>query len=451
MAMFRLNFSDGTYALFDSIKCKLFTSDGNPLDFSAFSHVKCRSSHDHLSETDEVKKTKDIRGKLRFVFGYKCNYACQYCSQCENSQKDKTTFAQTLRTAQQLCDVVTGTPRHIELWGGEPLVYLKHLKAVVKIFREKWKNVHIGIVTNGSLITEDVADYLLQEGITVGLSHDGPGQINRTDDPLKRNGKAIIRLAKGLIDKYEKTKYAGFCISATVAKNNFDVVAIQRYFEKVFPFRVVVDYEPVRLIGRAGSLDTFKDVAFDEESLKAYSNSIYALLDEKSKTDGFNTLCSDAQDFISRLVNIVSETQIHSWCTMETAQTLVVKANGAILKCHNVDSPLQENGSIYDFENNLVKGLFNWKLRRSCKECPLLQLCNGGCPESKGNAFADNCQIFRAEFLPIFVWVINRTFKKRLVSIEGDMSFPIHELIETPKGKIESVSKIDTTRFPASN
>ena len=346
---------------------------------------------------------------------------------------------------------MTGTPRHIELWGGEPLVYLKHLKAVVKIFREKWKNVHIGIVTNGSLITEDVADYLLQEGITVGLSHDGPGQINRTDDPLKRNGKAIIRLAKGLIDKYEKTKYAGFCISATVAKNNFDVVAIQRYFEKVFPFRVVVDYEPVRLIGRAGSLDTFKDVAFDEESLKAYSNSIYALLDEKSKTDGFNTLCSDAQDFISRLVNIVSETQIHSWCTMETAQTLVVKANGAILKCHNVDSPLQENGSIYDFENNLVKGLFNWKLRRSCKECPLLQLCNGGCPESKGNAFADNCQIFRAEFLPIFVWVINRTFKKRLVSIEGDMSFPIHELIETPKGKIESVSKIDTTRFPASN
>lgn len=220
------------------------------------------------------------------------------------------------------------------------------------------------------------------------------------------------------------------------------MVAIQRYFEKVFPFRVVVDYEPVRLLGKAGSLDTFKDVAFDEESLKAYSNSIYALLDEKSKTDEFNSLCIDAHDFISRLVNIVSEDQIHSWCTMETAKTLVVKANGAILKCHNVDSPLQENGSIYDFENNLVKGLSNWKLRPSCSRCPLLHLCNGGCPESKGNAFADNCKIFRAEFLPVFSWVINKTFQKKLISIEGEMSFPIPEKIETPKGKTQEVKRL---------
>lgn len=439
MATFRLNFADGTYALYDNIECKLFTAEGNPLDFSAFSPIKCRSSHEHLSRTDEVKKTKDIRGKLRFVFGYKCNYACKYCSQCENSREDKTTFTQTLRTAQQLSDVVTGTPRQIELWGGEPLVYLKHLKAVVEIFRKRWKDVHIGIVTNGSLITEDVADYLLQEGITVGLSHDGPGQTNRTDDPLKKNGKTIVRLARCLIEKYKKTKYAGFGISSTVTKNNCDVVAIQRYFEKEFPFRVIVDYEPVRLIGRAGTLKSFNEVAFDDDSLKKYSKSIYALLEEKSKTDGFNTLCSDALDFISRLANIVSNDQIHSWCTMETAQTLVVKADGAILKCHNIDSPLKENGSIYDFDNNLVRGLSNWKLRPSCSRCPLLHLCNGGCPESKGNAFADNCTIFRAEFLPVFSWVINKTFQKKLISIEGEMRFPIPEKIETPKGKTQEV------------
>ena len=71
-------------------------------------------------------------------------------------------------------------------WGGEPMLYWDTIVTLTNkiqcIFKEK--NVRLGIITNGSLFTEENTDFIIKNDITVTISHDGPGQGMRSNDPV---------------------------------------------------------------------------------------------------------------------------------------------------------------------------------------------------------------------------------------------------------------------------
>jgi hypothetical protein len=76
----------------------------------------------------------------------------------------------------------------IEFWGGEPFVYWKTFKplaeAIAKKFSEWKQPPKFSVITNGSLLTEDICAWLYAMGFSVAISHDGPGQYVRGPDPF---------------------------------------------------------------------------------------------------------------------------------------------------------------------------------------------------------------------------------------------------------------------------
>ena len=132
---------------------------------------------------------KHIVGRIRQFFAggpslhivhptLRCNYACIYCF----ARKDGEDLDEDL--AKQTVDLIFTTNRPgftIEFQGGEPLLRFDIVRFVIDYAKEKaretGKNVHFALVSNLSMMDEDIADYLMKNNVALNSSFDGPREL----------------------------------------------------------------------------------------------------------------------------------------------------------------------------------------------------------------------------------------------------------------------------------
>ena len=124
-----------------------------------------------FSKDSPLKKSRKVR-IIKIQMGLSCNYSCDYCSQKfverapETSKKDIDNFMVMLDELQYS----EKTGLKVEFWGGEPFVYWKTMKPLAEAIREKfshWKEQpHFSVITNGSLLTEDICAWLYAMGFS---------------------------------------------------------------------------------------------------------------------------------------------------------------------------------------------------------------------------------------------------------------------------------------------
>ena len=105
--------------------------------------------------------------------GVTCNLRCDYCY--EQTERDKQTVHKYDRDA-----VVSGLKYSQGFWqlfGGEPLLLrIDQLEELLRLGYEKWG--YTGIQTNGTLITPAHVDLFRKYRTQVGISLDGPDELN---------------------------------------------------------------------------------------------------------------------------------------------------------------------------------------------------------------------------------------------------------------------------------
>jgi len=106
-----------------------------------------------------------------------CNLACGYC------YVDKSNSKMSIPTAEKVVDFIyrdaSSIPKiQIGLFGGEPLLEFDLVKSIVEIIAKHPTfdpcRVEISLVTNGTIFSSEIADFLLQNEISFCLSCDGP-------------------------------------------------------------------------------------------------------------------------------------------------------------------------------------------------------------------------------------------------------------------------------------
>lgn len=119
------------------------------------------------------------------VLTLRCNHKCLYC---HSSAVDpsRTDMDMTLETSRQTVDFILSTPSPsvmIEFQGGEPLLNWPVLRFVVEYARARaeraGKSVAFSLVSNMSLMTEERLDWLLERGVALCTSLDGPEALHR--------------------------------------------------------------------------------------------------------------------------------------------------------------------------------------------------------------------------------------------------------------------------------
>ncbi|OQB13117.1 MAG: Anaerobic sulfatase-maturating enzyme [Firmicutes bacterium ADurb.Bin193] len=142
-----------------------------------------------------------------FVLTNICNMSCVYCQ-----AKDDTSIVHhkmTKKIAEKSVDLALSSPSRyltFEFQGGEPLANFEVLKHIVEYTDEHKKGKHISysIVTNLSLMTDEILDFLIEHKINISTSLDGDEELhnlNRTFQNGTDTFETVTKLFKRIQDK----------------------------------------------------------------------------------------------------------------------------------------------------------------------------------------------------------------------------------------------------------
>lgn len=357
---------------------------------------------------------------LKIQLGLACNYSCAYCNQ--SSQVGSMALTKTSDAHAFLRDLdswIEGAPDQIEFWGGEPLLYFRKLEILVPELDRRFPDADFSMVTNGSLLTQEIVDFIARYDINITLSHDGPGQHVRGEDPLDDPGRfQAIRALWA-----DRKAHRRMVISSVLTPQNCDPTEIRRWFiDKFGDDSIVTSFEGVV-------------ATHDERALAGpgvWSTEQYGKL-KGAVAESFETgealkmpaLVERARNFLKFIELETPSTSMGQKCGMDRSDHLAVDLHSNVLTCHNTGGSGEHRlGSALNMEDVRLDTSTHWAHRECCSNCPVLQICGGSCMYLEGDQFAQSCENEYQFGLGILDGTLRRAFGLRLERIDGPVMRP---------------------------
>lgn len=201
VGFFRFKKLNGKYLITNDVGNFQFLT---PTQFDNFVHGKIEKKDNlylELSEKWFIRGEEDVEGlskkflqKNNFlkagpnlhivVVTFRCNFKCIYC-QTSSKNMNRKDLDMDLETAEKVVDTIFETPNDsivLEFQGGEPLLNWEVVKFIVDYSIDKQqatgKNLYLSLVTNGSLLTKEKIDFLLDRKVAICFSLDGPEPVH---------------------------------------------------------------------------------------------------------------------------------------------------------------------------------------------------------------------------------------------------------------------------------
>jgi uncharacterized protein len=403
------NATDKKIFYYDNLINVLTDEYGNVFEYPQHIANPNLSPYVPFDKENPLKKSKDIQ-LLKIQLGLSCNYSCDYCSQKfverapETSKKDIDAFLEKL----DVLKFDEGRGLKIEFWGGEPLVYWKTLKPLAEALIDRfsgWKQKPVfSIITNGSILTDEMIDWLMKYHFIVSISHDGPGQSVRGPDPFD--------------DPEQKKRILGFYRMMTRLKQGFSFNSMLNSKnlsrKDIYDWFVKLTGDPDVHLGEGTIVD-----AYDEDGI---TNSLTSLKEHfefrrisfrdiftTGGKIGFIGILGKIDNFTRSILTHADSKFLGQKCGMDDEHTLAIDMRGNVLTCQNVSSlEISKNGESHlggnldDYKNVALTTSTHWSNRAECPKCPVLHLCKGACmfldnkfwEISCANAYSDNVALF---------------------------------------------------------
>lgn len=302
---------------------------------------------------------------LQWHLTERCNLKCIHCYQDDCKEIKELSISEMKRFFDHFIYVLKKQDMDgsISLTGGEPLILGSKFWELVDYMKQVDLPIKIYVLTNGTLITPDVAKKFLKYNISCQISFDGPNK--HIHDAIRGNGnfEKSLRGAKILID-------GDIPVSShfVIMKKNYNFV------EEAVKFCVDNGFEMITFsqlvpFGRGKKLEN--DLLSPIETRDVYSK-IFSL---KNKYKD----------------QIIVNTNRTLWCNIDKNiggtcpagfSTLVINADGSVYPCRRLPISIGNviENSIFEiwYGSEVMKNLRNRTKINKCGKCPLLDRC-GGC------------------------------------------------------------------------
>jgi len=393
-----------TTVYYDNMTNELRWKDGRPIIDAAPDPHKWGEAFAVSKETPGEKA--DVK-TLKISLGLSCNYGCTYCSQrfvphkVDAGLNDIEPFLTKLPTWFNIGGTDgLGAGNRIEFWGGEPFVYVKTLVPLANALRKMMPNAVFSVITNGSLLTLEINEWLDELGFDVGISHDGPGQHVRGPDPLanETNRAAILDLYHRLHPKNR------ISINAMIHRDNTSRAKVQQWMKEVFGEDVPIGegsfIDPYDAGGLASMLD--------EKDHGEYRLQTLAEL-RLGNFKNFHVSMQKLRGFVHHLRNRRPASNLGQKCGMDRPTNMAVTLKGDVMTCQNVSpvakAPNGEShkiGTVDRLSEVKLKTATHWSKRPLCSDCPVLHLCGGACMFLEGKLWDVACDSSFSDNIPFF-------------------------------------------------
>ncbi len=355
-----------------------------------------------LQDENEFKKVKFLFDRKFFdnsqlnlilVPTMECNFACEYCFEepFRNSVKKKDYFETIEKYVKKYSKFYTYL--EMSLFGGEPLLFSSELINLINNTSQICKEVNTdfgnSIITNGSLLTEDIMSELIKNNCKMmQITIDGSRETHDQTRKFKTGKKSydlIMGKINDTISKYLDVEEFHFILRINLNNNSNE--EILETLESVLP-----EYR--------SKMKVYFRAVYDTEMFEGNN--------ENSSAD-FNDLYKMAVEIGYNTVSNIHYNRSCESCTNENF--LYILPDLTVWKCLNVLSQEKAQIGFIDDDGELQldgNKIFDWYQAlncfedKKCMECKLLPDCLGGCILHNINHGSRVCSEFEMVSLPYF-------------------------------------------------
>lgn len=378
-------------------------------------------------ERDKVQRTFSVMIK---TVGPVCNLDCDYCYYLEKDalypgkKFNLSSFRMNEEVLEKMIkDYIKAQPQQrVEfVWhGGEPtLLGIDYFRKAVELQKQyaDGKDIVNSFQTNGTLIDDRWAEFLVANNFLCGLSIDGPQKFH---DNHRRfpNGQGSWEKVVECARIFRKHGVEFNTMSVVNASNCKQPVAVYEFLKELgskymqfSPIAERIAEDQTESLSMVSSKYS-KEAAIMRENVSAvdWGNFLCRIFDKWVKTDVGTYFVNYFDNTLAAYVG-----QMPSLCTMAQycGCSLAIEHNGDAYCCDHFVFPEYRLGNIFDTNiAELAKSdkqlLFEQhkpdSLSAQCKACPHLKACGGDCPKNRfvknsdGEYISCLCQGFQMFF-----------------------------------------------------
>lgn len=266
-----------------------------------------------------------------FVVSTACNMQCVYCqAQNGNTLPDEYMSKDVAKAAVDIALQSPAQSLHFEFQGGEPLLNFDVIRFIVEYSKKKsnGKEIHYSIVSNLTMISDEMIEYIINNRIGISTSLDGPEILHNLNRPY-RNGRVTYKDVK---QKIKLLQSKGIIVGAiqTATKNSFQYPKeiIDEYVWSGFNRVLLRSLTP---LGCANA--RWEEIGYEpEEFLSFYKTAFDYLID--LNLQGTYIVEGIAAIFLSKIIEGISMNymELRSPCGASIGQ-IAYYCNGNIYTC----------------------------------------------------------------------------------------------------------------------
>jgi uncharacterized protein len=332
--------------------------------------------------------------RLQLVVAQSCNLSCVYCYMEKNQSNARRLLMSRQQTFQAVDHLIqrSGRRRNLQItfFGGEPLLNFQCIKEVVRYCKDaeqKHKKKFIfELITNGTLLDGEIADFVLEHDMLLFVSLDGWKEMHNKQRPSisgKDYYERIFCNAKRMDREYKKRK------------SKYTVKVRANLTPEFCNVKRVVDFFESHGFTTIG-ISAIQDLPYSEyKTPGALSKEQMEELEEASNEmlmGGFERIREGkpASPYITKMLHkmVSSLSQYHSTMGIGCGvgrNTNAVDVDGNIYPCHryvNMEKYILGNTKT-GMDEKKTKGYYRKLIestRRTCSKCWIRWFCAGGCP-----------------------------------------------------------------------
>lgn len=348
-----------------------------------------------------------------------CNLSCKYCygryeTRPQESNMEINIIKQSVINAAE--QINSDRILTICILGAEALYNFNLLKsAVVEINEISNKldiNISYRLITNGTILSTEILDFLSQNNFFITISLDGDEIYQNSLRPFRNGSPTFNDIKLNLMKLSKSNLWQNIYIRATLTNKNCRIDDLAKTFNELGV--KTLNFKPVSL-----NNDKY-NLSLNEDGFTSFYKSFERLSASNFiQKNSFNIL-----PLIKRIYALQTGLFLGKECScLLGSEYQVVTQKGDIYPCHRIDQYKQFRiGNIFDGINNNKldkwKKIFN-KIPEKCNSCWLKDFCDGGCTANnliKSN-FTNNidlnwCQYQKVLLMAAIGILISNTHKK---------------------------------------
>ena len=313
-----------------------------------------------------------------------CNLKCVYCyANAGVNQSSRMPFETARRIVDEYVRLNPNKSVTMLMHGGEPLLNFGLIKEVVEYSKKYGKKVVVSIQTNAALVNDEIAEYLKENHIEVGVSVDGPALFQNSTRPLQNGKGSFDQVLRGIrcLQKH-KVPFGVLCVMTSNVANNIDEILDFYLSNGIYCFSFI----PLMKFGRG--LNDSSLYVTGEQIFKAYKRIFERIIENNAHNEK-----KINERVLSNMALSLFANENPFMCTQTPCgagrRILGFSNNGDVFLCDDfIDDPDFKIGNVNEspIDELLVQSsVVARSLSRSkdnfkrCKNCAWKALCGGVC------------------------------------------------------------------------